>query len=342
MNLYQTRLANAQFAEAELIGANLRSADLSGADLTRAALRGADLSGANLTNAALVEADLSGAEAEEAVLNGANMQSARLDRARLASASLNGADLSNASLAHANLSGASLEKTVLTGATLRAASLENARILDAQIFGASMWGLRGRPAVEERLILTPSDGPLVTVDGLSLAQFVYYLIHTPDAQDFIHAAALKTALVCGRFSERAQPFLTAARAALHRRGLHPIMFDLRGQTLRAVEDGFLSLARMSALTAVDMTGISTMPAQIAALAEEGARIQPMVDKTRWAEWREMPALRSRFRSVLPTRAYDSASPNADFLIAAAPSTGATSTDPTKAPADPAAPPTDTA
>lgn len=134
------------FAEARLLGANLRGLDLSGAKLTNAYLRGADLSDIDLTNADLKNVNLGGADLSGALLSDADLTGADLHRVSLALANLSGSNLTNANLEDANLSNCNLSDANLSGACLKNADLYRAGLALTNLAGVDFTGANVKEA----------------------------------------------------------------------------------------------------------------------------------------------------------------------------------------------------
>jgi Pentapeptide repeats (8 copies) len=160
--------------------------NLSEADLCKADLSGADLMGATLTGANLhMGATLTGAN-----LHGADLREADLREADLMRANLSGADLWGAHLREANLREAYLSGTDLTGADLQGARLlrtnfEGADLTGCLVYGVSAWDLNLVGTKQLNLVITESDEPVITVDNLEVAQFIYLLLHNEKIREVI-------------------------------------------------------------------------------------------------------------------------------------------------------------
>jgi hypothetical protein len=181
--------------------------DLFGADLSEVALDGwvnlreADLTRANLQGAQLWHAILHGANLREAHLEGAYLQEASLERAHLEGAHLEGAHLEKAFLIWANLQeahleGAHLQQALLTWANLQEAHLEKrtwsgrtsvglssdrlrVRLWPKAAFSASVWDTAGLIRQTNEPIITDRfrHEPVITVDNIKVAQFIYLLLN---------------------------------------------------------------------------------------------------------------------------------------------------------------------
>ena len=196
--LVMAKLAQAHIRRAQLTRATLFRADLSGADLTEANLSDADLSDAKLMRANLTDALLSRAN-----LDGANLIEANLSRADLCDVNLRGADLRHAKLPQANL-----VRAVLVNVDLRGTILSECRI-----FGVSVWAAKTDLQTEQNnlIVSNPSD-PVLTVDNLEVAQFIYLLLNNAKIRDVIDTITSKVVLILGRFSaERKVLFRRAPR-----------------------------------------------------------------------------------------------------------------------------------
>src|SRR6266536_3209556 len=136
------------FIKVDPLNPNIRDPNLSDANLLQANLSGANLSGANLSGINL---------------SGINLSGAILTRTKLISTNLNRADLSEADLSDANLQIASLVET----------NLKKANLTGCSIYGISAWNTRLEETTQLDLIITKEGEPIITLDNLEVAQFIY-------------------------------------------------------------------------------------------------------------------------------------------------------------------------
>ncbi|MCA9909380.1 MAG: pentapeptide repeat-containing protein [Anaerolineae bacterium] len=255
-------LSEADFFEADLSGAVLTEADLLGARLSRA-----DLTGANLERADLTGADLSGARLFEADLNGAVLIGADLIGADLIGADLSEADLNGAVLTEANLSRASLVETNLT----------NANLNDCLIYGISAWNIQLKDTEQENLIITRWNEPIVTVDNLEVAQFVYLLLHNEKIRSVIDTITTKAVLILGRFTPERKAVLDTIRDALRTRGYVPILFDFQKPDNRDLTETVMTLAGMARFVIADLSDPRSIPHELMSFTEKllSVPVQPI-------------------------------------------------------------------
>jgi len=303
-DLSNANLSNATLFSALLLDANLKKADLSGANLSEANLTGANLSGANLSGAVLYETilryvnlvdanftksllfranlsnsnlsgadllgtDLSGADFFEANLTGANLSGANLSGANLSGADLSGADLTGANLSVANLSEANLTGANLSGANLCGASciqtnFENATIENAKIYGISVWNIKSKGLEQKNLVITMTDEPVVTVDNIEVAQFIYLILNNKKIRDVIGTIAKKGVLILGRFTPERKEILDAIRDKLREFDFVPIMFDFEKVSSRDFTETIKILAGLSRFVIADITNPKSAPFELQA------------------------------------------------------------------------------
>ena len=286
-DLSEANLNEAKLSEAELGGANLTAANLVRADLSRANLSGADLSRAdlseaNLSEAKLSEAELGGANLAGANLNRADLGGATLTRATLKWATLVGANLSLADLVEANLSGAALNEAHLIGANLNRADLSGAYLEDANLMNASLvetnfdeavlmdcrvygiftWGLKLHKAKQSNLIITPHGEPVIGVDNLEVAQFIYLLLYSDKIREVIDTLGKKVVLLLGRFAAHRKPVLNAIREELRRRDYLPVLFAYDPLINRDFKGKIFTLARLSRFIIADLTDPRGIPQEL--------------------------------------------------------------------------------
>jgi hypothetical protein len=263
----------------DLSGANLSRADLSRAHLTEENLSRANLSRASLyqthlswTN--LVEANLSRAEICQANLVEANLTRANLTRANLAEANLSQANLIKVNLTGACLAGADFTEADLSQANLRGAQLQGARLTDTnleganltgcRIYGVSVWNVNLVGVQQSDLVITRPDEPVITVDNLEVAQFIYLLLHNENIREVIDTIGKKGVLILGRFTRERKAVLDALRMALRRRGFLPMVFDFEKPTQRDFTETIMILAGLSLFVIADITNPRSAPLELQA------------------------------------------------------------------------------
>jgi hypothetical protein len=268
--------------------ANLDRAELSGANLNGANLSGAELSGAGLVSANLYGANLSGAD-----LSGADLRMANLSRA---------------DLRRANLSRANLEKTLLIETDLCDATLTG-----SLVYGVSVWNIKVDDRTKQYdLIITDSGEPVITVDNIKVAQFIYLLLNNKEIRDVIDTITSKAVLILGRFTppERKE-VLDALHTALRKRGLVPITFDFERPTNKDFSETIMTLAGMSCFIIADITNPKSSPLELQATVPN--YMVPFVPIIQQGEkpFAMFSDLHHKYDWVLPTLFYHSS----EYLVA---------------------------
>lgn len=250
---WQANLSQTDLSEANLIQAEFRGAVLIWSNLSRADLRGAHIIEADLSQARLIQADLRDAELGGSKFFNAILSRADLRLANLSSANLNGADLSSADLRGALLQGATLVRTRLSDTTLRG----------CLVYGVSAWSLDlSKVRDQTDLRITPLTEPLITVDNLEVAQFVYLLLNNQKIRGVIDAIGRKGVLILGRFYEERKAVLDLLRKQLREFDLVPIVFDFDKPTRRDLTETVQLLANMSRFVIADLTDAKSIPQEL--------------------------------------------------------------------------------
>jgi uncharacterized protein YjbI with pentapeptide repeats len=276
-------LSGSTMREARLNFAYLREAKLDGADLT-----GCEIEGANFSEASLRQARLCDVIAYRAGFNGAILTGADLRRAGLSGADLGFASLAGADLREAELAGASLREADLTGADLSQADLsfaqlietqlEGARLTGCRVYGISAWNLELTSCSQTNLVISRDDEPIITVDNVEVAQFVYLLLNNSKIRDVIDTITSKAVLILGRFTAERKAVLDQLRDALRQRGYLPILFDFERPVDRDITETITLLARMARFIVADLTNPSSIPKELEAIAPGLAvPIQPLIE-----------------------------------------------------------------
>ena len=281
-------LRGADLRGANLIGADLRGANLSNAylsdakldlaDLSKAKLRGANLDGASLSSANLSGANLIGADLPDAGLGGANLIGADLSGAYLSAVDLGGANLSKAKLRSANVSDAILSGANLTHADLTDADLSRtglvetdftkATITGCRTYGASAWNVTLLGTIQDNLIITKEGEPVVTVDNIEVAQFIYLLLHNEKVRDAIDTIGKKGVLLLGRFTGGRIAVLERLREELRRRDFMPMVFNFDKPETKDFTETVRLLAGLSRFVIADITNPRSAPLELQATVPE--------------------------------------------------------------------------
>jgi hypothetical protein len=180
--------------------------------------------------------------------------------ANLSKANLDGANLRGANFSDADLSGANLNRTELIGTDLSSADLTG-----SSIYGIAAWDVKlTSDTRQENLIITPPDQPVITVDNIKVAQFIYLLLNNEEIRDVIDTITSKAVLILGRFSDDRKPILNALRDALRKKGFLPIVFDFERPKGRDFTETIKTLAGMSCFVIADITNPRSAPLELQA------------------------------------------------------------------------------
>ena len=227
-------------------------------DLGGANLRGADLRGANL-----IGADLRGANLSNAYLSDAKLDLADLSKAKLRSANVSDAILSGANLTHADLTDADLSRTGLVETDFTKATITGCRT-----YGASAWNVTLLGTIQDNLIITKEGEPVVTVDNIEVAQFIYLLLHNEKVRDAIDTIGKKGVLLLGRFTGGRIAVLERLREELRKRDFMPMVFNFDKPETKDFTETVRLLAGLSRFVIVDITNPRSAPLELQATVPE--------------------------------------------------------------------------
>jgi len=261
--------------------------DLSGVNLREEDLRGINLSDANLRGVNLIGADLHGANLIRATLFRADIREANLFRTNLLEADCREMKLNRASLVETNLRGADL-----TGCS---------------IYGISVWNVQLHGAAQSNLIITDANEPVITVDDLKVAQFIYLLLDNREIRHIIETVTSKVVLILGRFTPKRKEVLDALRNELRKYNYLPVLFDFEKPASRDLTETISTLAHLARFIIVDLTDPSSAPHEVATIIPQCiVPVQPLLlqdhAKTKH-EYAMFHDLGTRYHWVLPTHHY---------------------------------------
>ena len=294
-------LSGADLAHANLSYANLKNANLSGADLSAASLYRANLSGATLKKVQFDVANLS-----EANLTRANFEDSGFWQATLRQANLKNAKLNGAAFDEADLTGADLEGADLRGAYLVSARIDKAKVSKSWIHAVNVWDLEGEFDEQEDLIITRKGEPIITVDNIKVAQFVYLILNNKEIRDAVDAFASKVVLILGRFAVPGRKkVLDALRNKLRQYNLLPIAFDFDHPTDKDFTETIKKLASLSYFVIADVTNPKSSPLELQArISDYQIPFVPIIQEGE-QPFAMMVDLQKKYDWVLETRSYNS-------------------------------------
>jgi uncharacterized protein YjbI with pentapeptide repeats len=260
------------FSQAILTNANLDRMDLTWANLRRANLRGANIMGTELYAADLKDANLAGAS-----LNVSNLQEALVAGADLTKVDLSGACLVQTDFTKANLRGAHLD-----GAILNHTNLKQANLTDCSIHGISAWGLELQGSRQSNLHTNHPYEPLLTVEDIEIAQFIYLLRNSEKLRDIIDQISSKLVLVLGRFSPQRKAVLDSIKEELKKYNYTPIVFDFQKPRSRNMTETVSALAHLAKFIVADITDAKSIPQELQAIVPRlpSVPVLPLLQKSR--------------------------------------------------------------
>lgn len=307
-NLNKANLTGANLNSVKLVGANLSGATFLGAHLWQANLSKADLRNATLSRAYLLDADLS-----EANLRGANLMHSELGRVNLYKADLSNAMLVGADLGGADLREADLRNTNLSGASFVQTKIDKTNISGSRIYSINVWDLKGEFADQKDLVITRAEEPVITVDNVKIAQFIYLILDNNEVRNMINTLTSRTVLILGRFSLPARKtILDALRSKLREYDLLPIVFDFERPTDKDFTETIRTLAGLSFFVIADVTNPKSSPLELqATVPDYQIPFIPIIQEGE-SPFTMMVDLQKKYNWVLDTLEYDSI----DTLIAA--------------------------
>src|SRR6266487_96184 len=266
-NCSMTNFSDANLKGVVFGGANLEFTNFSNANLDKAFIRESYLGLTNFKGASLKGADLFGSYLASADFSDADLTEANLGRAMLCNSQFNRANLTRAILGQANLIGTNFSEANLNSADIRGAILNNASLTGANmtgclIYGSSSWNVDLEGTIQSNLVITSENEPLITVDNLDVAQFIYLLLNNQKIRDVIDTITSKVVLILGRFTDKRKKVLDAIRVELRKHNYLPVLVDFEKPTNRDITETISTLAHMARFVIADITDAKSIPQEL--------------------------------------------------------------------------------
>jgi hypothetical protein len=203
-----------------------------------------------------------------------------------------GADLSSVTLNGAKLKGANLTRANLRFARLTGADVSESVFSGAFVYGSSIWNLVGQPKEQVNVVITPPTEPMITVDCIELAQFIFLLLKNPKLRSVIDTITSKAVLILGRFSPERTRLLDTLRQELRKRDRVPVLFDFDKPLSQTTDETISTLARMSRFVIADLTDAKSVLQELRSIVPNSPSVvvQPLL-----LESQEEPGMWDFFR-----------------------------------------------
>ena len=132
-----------------------------------------------------------------------------------------------------------------------------------------MWDLKVDDHTrQQNLIITHPDDPVITVDNIKLAQFIYLLLNNKEIRDVIDTVGRKGVLLLGRFTGGRIAVLERLREELRKRGFVPMVFNFDKPEVKDFTETVRLLAGLSHFVIADITCPRSAPLELQATVPE--------------------------------------------------------------------------
>lgn len=225
-----------------------------------------------------VRPDLSEADLSNRDLKGVDLFRADLYKANLSEADLREADLRNTDLTYADLRKTDLRDAKLNRAILCGVNLSGADLSGCNVYSTAAWNVQTENTIQNDLIITHGDEPVITVDNLEVAQFIYLLLNNKKIRDVLDTITSKVVLILGRFTPERKAILDALKNELRKKNYLPVLFDFEKPAKLDPTETISTLAHMARFIIADLTDPRSIPQELQAIVPNlpSVPVQPLI------------------------------------------------------------------
>jgi hypothetical protein len=130
------------------------------------------------------------------------------------------------------------------------------------VFGLAAWGVKGEKSNQKNLIITKDSEPIITVDGLRVANLLYIMLQGDQIGEVIDAVSNKAVLILGRFNNERLLVLKAVSDALRAHNYIPILVDFEKPASRNIMETVSTIAHMSRFIIADLTEANAVAGEL--------------------------------------------------------------------------------
>jgi uncharacterized protein YjbI with pentapeptide repeats len=239
--------------------------DFSNVDLHMSSLRNGYYCGCCFDGAKISFADLVDAYFSHCTFRNVNMRVTRMGSATFSNCVFENADLSYCSAEDTSFKGSRFINTRLEHVSFIANDFSNTKLVGCFVYGISSWDLNLENSVQEDLTITKENQPIITVDNIELAQFLYLMINNAKLRDIINTITSKVVLILGNFSRERKAALDEIRDRLRYYDYIPIMFDFEKPASRSFTETVYTLAHISRFVIADLSSVRSIGHELATI-----------------------------------------------------------------------------
>jgi len=126
-----------------------------------------------------------------------------------------------------------------------------------------VWDVNLKGAIQSNLVITPRDQPVIQVEDLEVAQFIYLLLNNERIRNVIDTITSKVVLILGRFTPERKVVLATIREEVRKLGYSPVLFDFEKPASKDLTGTVQTLANMARFIIADLTDPSSVPHELA-------------------------------------------------------------------------------
>jgi len=239
--------------------------DFHNCEMRQASLRDATFINCIFDNVYMHSSDLVGAYFQSCSFSNTGMRVSKIGSAKFLNCKFSYSDLSYCSAEETSFENSELINTRFENVSFVNCDFSNAIIDSCSVFGISSWDLCLADTVQKNIIITRDDQPIISVDNLELAQFIYMLISNKRLRDIIDTITSKVVLILGNFSTERKKVLDEIREALRSYDLIPVIFDFVKPESRNISETVFTLAHISKFVIADISSPRSIPQELSTI-----------------------------------------------------------------------------
>ena len=192
--------------------------------------------------------------------------------------SMIGTNLSRANLYQAKFSDTNLSMSSLKWAQLIQTNFSKSDLSYSKVYGSSVWNCKFEESKQHNIIINNIEEPIISIDNIEIAQFIYLLINNPAIRQIINTVTSKVVLILGRFTDDRLKVLQSIREELRKRNYVPVLFDFENAENRDLTETVSTLAHLSRFVIADLTDARSIPQELSQIVPHlpSVPIQPII------------------------------------------------------------------
>jgi uncharacterized protein YjbI with pentapeptide repeats len=259
-SFFRVNFRNGSFCSTKFIKSSLTKSHFEGSLFRNARIEDCNCSYVKLNDSKIIESDIKKSSFVSSML-----YNSIIDDCKIVDIDFTRSWYSDGSLVNSTIENSVLKYMNFRNSRLNSNTISNSNFSYCKIYGVSAWDLEFIDTLQEELTITDVNDPIITIDNVEIAQFVYLLLNNKKLRTVIDTITSKVVLILGRFTSERLQILNEIRTELRNHNYLPILFDFDKAKNRDLTETVSTIAHLSKFVIADLSDPRSIPQELSTI-----------------------------------------------------------------------------